>query len=71
MAFNVVEIGCLFDTGYLIQLFHITVEINVIRDTFLITFKMSDINGIKTDQRGKQAPIGFSNTVTSKVAAFR
>ena len=48
------------NAGTLIQIAHIARKIGIIGKLSDITFKMSNINEIKTYQRDKQAPIGFS-----------
>ena len=53
VTFDMVEVGCLFNPRYLIELFHISIQVRIVGNPLLITFKMSDVNRIKPNESGK------------------
>ena len=59
MITDVIEIDSFGDPRHLVDIAQKTVQIQVIADAVLITLEVGHIHGIKTDQRGPQANIGF------------
>ena len=70
MTFDMIEINRLGDTGLLIQVHQVTLEVGVIDDAADVALEVAVINDVKPDERAKEPPIGFDDAVVEQVAAF-
>ena len=49
MPFDVIEIDCVSNTGLLVQIAEITVQMRVIDDATQVALEMPEIHGVETD----------------------
>src|SRR4029077_6184165 len=59
------------DTGLLIQVHQVTLEVRVIDDSADVAFEVTVIDDIKPDERAEKAPVGFYDAFVEQVTAFR
>src|SRR5690606_409132 len=68
VLFDVLHVDRFLDAGPLIKLAHITGEVRVIGNAFEVAFEMPVIHRIKTNQRGKQSPVGFGDLLAEQIS---
>ena len=65
-----IEINRLGDTGLLVQVHQVTLEVWVIDDAADIAFEVTVIDDVEPNECAKEPPIGFDNPIVEQVAAF-
>ena len=71
VTLDMIEVDGVGDTGLLIQVHQVTLEVWVIDDAAEVAFEVTVINDIKPDERTEKAPVGFDDAFVEQVAAFR
>jgi len=61
MFFDVSYIDGFFDSGLVVDIRQPTMNVRIIKDSFLITLEMLDVNCIKSDDCNKKSDISCSN----------
>ena len=64
MVFNILHTGCRGNDTVLIKVADIPPEVRVVGNPPKITFKMSELNWIKSNQSSRKALVGFGYCVT-------
>src|SRR5262249_2441870 len=67
MTFDVVQIHGVGNARLLIEIAQIAIEVRVIDNPPEIAFEVAKIDGVKTNQRAKETPIGFDDSIPKQV----
>ena len=70
MPADMIEVYRRSNPGELKQIAGVTPEIGIIDEPAQITFEVADIDGIETDERSKETPIGLDRSVAEKIAGM-
>ena len=71
VTFDVIDAHGLGDSGLLIEIKHVALELRIIDNPSEIAFEMAVINDIEPDERAKQAPIGFHDALAEQITTVR
>ncbi len=71
VTLDMIEVDSLGDTGLLIQVHQVTLEVWVIDDAADVAFEVTVIDDVKPDERAEKAPVRFDDAFVEQVAAFR
>ena len=69
MTLDVIEVDGLGDTGLLIQVHQVTLQVRVIDDAADVAFEVTVIDDVKPDERAEKSPVGFYDAIIEQVAA--
>ena len=70
MTLDMIDADCFGDSRLLIKIEQVTLQVRVIDDASQVAFEMAVINHVEPDQRAKQSPVGFDDSITKQVSAF-
>src|SRR6266480_4246949 len=71
MTLDMIEINRLGDTGLLIQVHKITLEVRVIDNAADVALEVTVVDDVKPDERAEEAPVGFDDAIVEQVPTFR
>src|SRR5882724_3466482 len=71
MTLDMIEINRLGDTGLLIQVHKITLEVRVIDNAADVALEVTMVDDVKPDEGAEKAPVGFDDATVEQVPAFR
>lgn len=67
VSLDVIEVAGHCDARQLIKRLEIIEEVGIIRDATDVALEVPEVYGIKPEQRREEAPVSFSNTVSTEV----
>jgi len=70
MTLDVIDIHRLIDSRLLIKIQHVALKVRVIDDAPQIAFEMAVINDVETNERAKQSPIRFDDSLAEQIATI-
>src|SRR5262245_48786831 len=70
VTLDMVEVHRLGDALDLIQIFEIAEQIGIVDDPPDVALKVPVVNGVKSDERHKQAPVGFHKLRAEQISAI-
>ena len=71
VTFDVIDAHGLGDSGLLIEIEHVALEVRIIDNPSEIAFEMAVINDVEPNQCAKQAPVRFDDPFAKQVATIR
>jgi len=71
MILDVIHVDRFRYTWNLVQITRVSPQVGVLGQTFFIGLEVVVVNRIKTDQSGKQTPVGFSDPISEQITPFR
>jgi hypothetical protein len=71
MILDVIHVDRFRYTWNLVQITRVSPQAGVLGQTFFIGLEVVVVNRIKTDQSGKQTPVGFGYPISEQITPFR
>ena len=67
MALDVIDAHRLGDSGLLIKIEHVTMEVRVIENATKVTFEVTVVNDVEPNEGAEEAPVGFNDSIAKQV----